>query len=164
MVSVLPFTNPSSSPSKPSSKLAVHGPPTIAAHIRFRSVRVSARGDSNYSICCSRMSSAYDVLGIPIGASLDEIKIAYRRLARVCHPDVVSMSLKDRSADEFIKIHAAYSTLSDPEKRADYDRKLFVSRQSSNSSFSSFASWSTASAVAGVSRYGRRTWETDQCW
>ncbi|KAK9164484.1 hypothetical protein Syun_005386 [Stephania yunnanensis] len=163
MVSVLPFSN--SSLCTPSPKLAIDGAPANTARVRFRSVRVSARGDSN-SICCSRMSSAYDVLGIPIGASHDEIKIAYRRLARVCHPDVVSMNLKDRSADEFMKIHAAYSTLSDPEKRADYDRKLSVSRRSSDSSFSSFASWSTAtaSAVSGISRYGRRTWETDQCW
>ncbi|KAE8709498.1 Chaperone protein dnaJ 11 [Hibiscus syriacus] len=70
-------------------------------------------------------TSLYQVLGIPIGASNQEIKSAYRRLARVCHPDVAAIDRKDSSADEFMEIHAAYSTLSDPEKRAVYDSKVF---------------------------------------
>ncbi|XP_020242577.1 chaperone protein dnaJ 11, chloroplastic-like [Asparagus officinalis] len=66
--------------------------------------------------------SLYGVLGLSIGANGNEIKAAYRKLARVCHPDVCKNS--PSSADEFIRIHAAYSTLSDPCKRADYDRGL----------------------------------------
>ncbi|KGN61956.2 hypothetical protein Csa_006153 [Cucumis sativus] len=65
-------------------------------------------------------SSFYEVLGIPMTASSREIKAAYRKLARTCHPDVVA----ENSAEEFIKIQTAYSTLSDPDKRADYDREI----------------------------------------
>ncbi|KAE9606635.1 hypothetical protein Lal_00026231 [Lupinus albus] len=100
------------------------------------------------------MSSAslYDVLGIPASASNQEIKAAYRRLARVCHPDVAEIDQKNSSADEFMQIHAAYSTLSDPEKRASYDRSLFRSRQR------------PLSAASVFSGYTGRNWETDQCW
>ncbi|KAF7140782.1 hypothetical protein RHSIM_Rhsim06G0020800 [Rhododendron simsii] len=93
-------------------------------------------------------TSLYDVLGIHSGATCHEIKTAYRRLARTSHPDVKSNGGKDSSADEFIRIHAAYSTLSDPEKRADYDRNLLVRPSYAMS--------------AGFSGRTRRTWETDQ--
>ncbi|GMI88086.1 DnaJ11, DNA J protein C23 [Hibiscus trionum] len=100
-------------------------------------------------------STLYDVLGIPTTADGTEIKAAYRRLARTCHPDVVSMKKKEMSANLFMKIHAAYSTLSDPDKRADYDRDLYG--RNSNP-FRSAA----ASGFPGYSI--RRNWETDQCW
>ncbi|CAJ1930401.1 unnamed protein product [Sphenostylis stenocarpa] len=99
----------------------------------------------------SSCSSLYDILGIPAGASNQEIKAAYRRLARVCHPDVAAIDQKNSSADEFMKIHAAYSTLSDPDKRANYDRSLFRRQRP----------LSTAPVFSG---YTRRNWETDQCW
>ncbi|XP_022741424.1 chaperone protein dnaJ 11, chloroplastic-like [Durio zibethinus] len=97
-------------------------------------------------------TSLYEVLGISVGASNQEIKAAYRRLARVCHPDVAAIDRKDSSADEFMKIHAAYSTLSDPEKRAVYDSKLIWRRQRPLTSASRFCG------------YTGRSWETDQCW
>ncbi|RVW96678.1 Chaperone protein dnaJ 11, chloroplastic [Vitis vinifera] len=102
-------------------------------------------------------SSLYEVLGIPVSASGNEIKAAYRRLARVCHPDVVAMNQKETSANEFMKIHAAYSTLSDPDKRANYDQDLFRRRR---------PVMATAMRTGGssFSGFSRRTWETDQCW
>ncbi|KAJ4714206.1 Chaperone protein dnaJ 11 [Melia azedarach] len=96
-------------------------------------------------------ASLYEVLGIPTGATSQEIKTAYRRLARTCHPDVVGTNRKDSSPDEFIKIHAAYCTLSDPEKRAVYDQNLFRRRR-------------PLTAMSGYSGYSGRNWETDQCW
>ncbi|XP_028774595.1 chaperone protein dnaJ 11, chloroplastic-like [Neltuma alba] len=115
------------------------------------------RSRSSYltSHTMSSCTSLYDILGIPAGASHQEIKAAYRRLARVCHPDVAAVDRKDSSADAFMKIHAAYSTLSDPEKRASYDRSLFVRRQ---------RPLSTASSASSYSGYSGRNWETDQCW
>ncbi|KAG9139643.1 hypothetical protein Leryth_018273 [Lithospermum erythrorhizon] len=71
-------------------------------------------------------STFYDLLGVPIGASNEQLKSAYRKLARVCHPDVAP---KDTSAEEFMNIHTAYSTLLDPEKRAEYDRRMVWSRR-----------------------------------
>jgi len=61
----------------------------------------------------------YDVLGVGRKASAEEIKKAYRKLAREHHPD---SNPDDPSAeDRFKEIQEAYSTLSDPEKREQYD-------------------------------------------
>lgn len=61
----------------------------------------------------------YEVLGINRSASQDEVKKAYRRLARQYHPDV--SDAPDAEA-RFKEINEAYEVLSDPEKRATYDR------------------------------------------
>lgn len=61
----------------------------------------------------------YDILGLGRNASDDEIKGAFRKLARQYHPDVN----KDPDAEEkFKEINEAYGVLSDPDKRARYDR------------------------------------------
>lgn len=62
----------------------------------------------------------YEVLGVPRDASADEIKSAYRRLARRYHPDV---NPDDPSAKEkFQEIGEAYGVLSDADRRARFDR------------------------------------------
>lgn len=58
----------------------------------------------------------YEVLGIEKSASPDEIKRAYRKLAQQYHPD------KGGDAEKFKEVNEAYQVLSDPAKRAQYDR------------------------------------------
>jgi len=66
------------------------------------------------------MRDYYAVLGVDRDASPEEIKQAFRRLARQYHPDVKK---DDPQADErFKEINEAYQVLSDPERRAHYDR------------------------------------------
>src|SRR5438552_2976744 len=62
----------------------------------------------------------YDVLGVPRDASAEDIRRAYRKLARQHHPDVN----KDPGAeDRFKEVAEAYEVLRDPEKRERYDRR-----------------------------------------
>lgn len=61
----------------------------------------------------------YETLGVPRDASQEDIKKAYRNLAKKYHPDVC----KEPNANErFAEIQVAYDCLSEPEKRANYDR------------------------------------------
>lgn len=61
----------------------------------------------------------YAILGVDRKASTEEIKRAYRRKARELHPDV---NKSPRAEEQFRDLNEAYEVLSDPEKRARYDR------------------------------------------
>jgi curved DNA-binding protein len=66
-----------------------------------------------------RFKDYYAVMGVPRGATQDEIKRAYRKLARKFHPDVS----KEKDAEErFKELQEAYEVLKDAEKRAAYDQ------------------------------------------
>ena len=66
----------------------------------------------------------YEVLGVSKGASEEEIKKAYKKLARKYHPD---MNPGDKEAEEkFKEINEANEVLSDPDKKARYDQFGFA--------------------------------------
>ncbi|WMV27745.1 hypothetical protein MTR67_021130 [Solanum verrucosum] len=142
------------------SKLSAAAPPPSLVSFRQRPFSVSAAystaertstTSSSSSSTIASHTSLYEVLGIQIGANSHEIKSAYRKLARILHPDV-----QNSSAEDFIRVQSAYATLSDPEKRANYDRKLFGNRIARPVDFS---------PAGARSHYTvRRKWETDQCW
>ena len=64
------------------------------------------------------MADLYELLGVDRGADQDDIKRAYRKLARELHPDV---NPDPEVQDRFKEITAAYEVLSDPQKRQNYD-------------------------------------------
>ena len=61
----------------------------------------------------------YKIMGVERDASQDEIKRAYRKLARKYHPDVSKAS---DAEERFKEVGEAYEALKDPEKRAAYDQ------------------------------------------
>jgi DnaJ-class molecular chaperone len=68
----------------------------------------------------TKPKSPYDTLGVPPSATADEIRTAYRRLAKKHHPD--ANPDKPDAADTFAALSSAYALLSDTEKRARFDR------------------------------------------
>ena len=72
------------------------------------------------------MTDLYGILGLTPRATANEIKSAYRRLARKHHPDVSS---SPDSAARFVNINRAYQILSDPRRRRAYDGGQFFDEQ-----------------------------------
>ncbi len=66
-------------------------------------------------------SDYYTILGVAREASKDEIKRAYRRLAKKHHPDLNKDNQKE-AEEKFKEVSEAYEVLSDPQKRVNYDR------------------------------------------
>lgn len=80
----------------------------------------------------------YKVLGVDKKATEQEIKTAYRKLARKYHPDI---NKESNAEAKFKELQEAYSVLKDPEKRAEYDvppqQQRFHQYQSTNNEFTS---------------------------
>ncbi|MEA5486348.1 MULTISPECIES: J domain-containing protein [Pseudanabaena] len=77
------------------------------------------------------LSECYRLLGVPRNATLDDIKVAYRRLARKYHPDV---NQNDPTAtDKFRLVQEAYKMLKDSDKE-DLTKELFAKKAATNTS------------------------------
>ncbi len=62
----------------------------------------------------------YEILGVKRDASQDDLKKAFRQLARKYHPDLNKGSKE--AEEKFKEINEAYQVLSDPQKKAEYDQ------------------------------------------
>ncbi|OMO68170.1 hypothetical protein CCACVL1_20051 [Corchorus capsularis] len=94
-----------------------HKPQRKPVFIAFSRSRVSEQENQSPNL--------YKVLSLNSNqASVEEIKKAYRTMARQYHPDVCDPSKKEESTRMFVRLHAAYKTLSDPVLREEYDCRL----------------------------------------
>ncbi|XWS11420.1 hypothetical protein CRYUN_Cryun38cG0081900 [Craigia yunnanensis] len=115
---------------------------SVQTEASFKSA--TASDNKKAAVAMAVAGSLYEILKVERTASLNEIKTAYRSLAKVYHPDAMGSSSDGR---DFIEICNAYTTLSDPMARAMYDMSL----------------WGRGRRVR-TRVYPTRRWETDQCW
>jgi len=88
------------------------------------------------------MGTLYQVLGLPRDANQEQVKAAFRALARRFHPDV---NAGDETAVQLFKeVNNAHETLANPEARAAYDRALVCRQKESQRRLGSFAATATA--------------------
>jgi DnaJ-domain-containing protein 1 len=69
-------------------------------------------------------ATKYEILGVDPHATDDELRVAYRRLALLYHPDRHAEESRETAGHIFARIASAYTTLSDPDKRRRYDLAL----------------------------------------
>jgi curved DNA-binding protein CbpA len=101
----------------------------------------------------------YNLLGVRRGAHAEEIRGAFRRMAKRAHPDAhphLSGEEKVAMHRQFIQLAHAYETLSDPRLRAAYDRKLSASRADSSTSAKSQRTSARPHSPAGAAPRAKR--------
>jgi DnaJ-class molecular chaperone len=96
----------------------------------------------------------YAILGVPKGASEEDIRRAYRKLAKELHPDL-NPSNRDGTEERFKKLASAYQILGDPEKRKAFDRGEIDARgEPRRDGFRNYTRGARAGAGAGYEDYG----------
>jgi curved DNA-binding protein len=83
-------------------------------------LRDRAHGGGGYPVAV-KFRDYYEVLGVSRTATAEDIKRAYRQLARKHHPDLQPVAERAKAGERFKEINEAYEVLNDPDKRAKYD-------------------------------------------
>jgi DnaJ-class molecular chaperone len=69
-------------------------------------------------------ANKYEILGVDRNATTEDLRVSYRRLALLCHPDRHPEEEREQAGQTFRRIASAYETLSDPAERRRYDLAL----------------------------------------
>lgn len=104
------------------------------------------------SAAMMKPTTLYDVLGISDMVTDDEIKAAFRRIAKELHPDQAPPNQVQEYQKKFMEVHKAYSVLKDPRTRSMYNYEIRNSVYSKK-----VEGWKTP-------QWRGCNWETDQCW
>lgn len=96
------------------------------------------------------MKSYYEILGITNKSNQDDIKKAYRKLAKKLHPDLNPNN--EHAAKQFAEVQTAYETLGDESKRKEYDNKSgdFNKYEKSNSNTRNSTSYKSKDASSTI--------------
>jgi curved DNA-binding protein CbpA len=99
-------------------------------------------------------ASHYQLLQLPMGASAEELRRAFRRLSKQVHPDTTSLPAAE-AEQAFRRLQQAYAVLSDPEARRRYDAQLrFAALAAAAAANSRAASASAPSGRPAAPRQG----------
>uniref|UniRef100_A0ACD5TYI6 Uncharacterized protein n=1 Tax=Avena sativa TaxID=4498 RepID=A0ACD5TYI6_AVESA len=110
-----------------SSAAAVAGHPVFRPPPRRTPMRVRAASAAGGGVrtAAPPQPTFYELLGISAeGSSFEDVRAAYRRMARKYHPDVSPPDAAKEHTRRFIQVQEAYETLSDPGRRSSYDQAL----------------------------------------
>ncbi len=117
----------------------------LVVHLLFFAFTIKLSNYQNLPLMAYR--DYYSILGVSQNASEQDIKTAYRKLARQLHPD---LNPGDKQAEEkFKEVNEAHEILSDPQKRSQYD--LYGRWQQQSASNSSYTPPASGSAASGNS-------------
>lgn len=94
------------------------------------------------------MKSYYEILGVQRTATQEEIKKAYRKLAKKLHPDLNPND--DQAAKQFAEVQTAYETLSEEVKRKEYDNKFGNTTNNSSTASQNQKKYTSNSAGATI--------------
>ena len=105
------------------------------------------------------MKDHYDVIGIDPGASMAQIRKAFRESAKEAHPDLFpqdTFDLRRKRQKRFVQLIQAYEVLSDEERRREYDRKRLLAQESFTTSRNQNGTATTSSSSRN-SDFSRKT-------
>ncbi|KAG6433157.1 hypothetical protein SASPL_104765 [Salvia splendens] len=111
--------------SKPKHSPKIHFPQQISFSSERNRIGAPRPCSTAQISAAKTKETLYELLGIAENVNkFSDIKKAYKRMARMYHPDVSPPDRVDEYTRRFIKVHEAYETLSNPQTRARYDREL----------------------------------------
>jgi hypothetical protein len=92
--------------------------------------RTNQQQQTGFANSVAAVANYYQILGVSPSASPMEIRQMYRQLSKQYHPDTTNLP-PAKAKEKFQQLNEAYATLSNPQRRLDYDRQLYAQRLAS---------------------------------